>query len=159
MLQDFKIKEESDEEIIEAVKQIKALVVQNSCTAYSESELYHGQDLLNQTIGVFETYEIHHEAIIHWFEAVTSEMDKEGSYSKAKQITFDVLTVFKQDIFNSPFMVLCDRQVSKLQYFIKTPTCAKIFMEFNFPADGNLGKPTGIAFQNTLIGNLLSKSK
>ena len=50
MLQNFKTKEESDEEIIEAVKQIKALVVQNSCTAYSESELYHGQDLLNQTI-------------------------------------------------------------------------------------------------------------
>merc|ERR550532_1813835 len=87
----FKIKEESDEEIIEAVNQIKALVVQNSCTAYSESELYHGQDLLNQTIRVFETYEIHN-AIVHWFEAVTSEMAKDGSYSKAKQITYDVLT-------------------------------------------------------------------
>ena len=141
------------DDVKEAIEQIKDLVVQNTCTAFTESELYAGQDLLSQTIQVFEAYDIHQTSIIQWFEAVLNKMVMEGSEIKAKQLVFDILTTFKKDIIEAPFMVLSDGQVSKLQYFIKTPTIARFFMDFNLARNS-----TGMSYHETLIGAILSKS-
>lgn len=150
--QSSKTKEEFDSEVIEGLTKIKEFIVQNSSTAFRENELYDGQDLLAQLQAVLESYE-QHKAIIGWLEDVVNDMVNEGSADMAKKFVAGVLEPMKTVIANAPFMVLGDNQILNLQYFIKTPTLATLFLECNA-----ISMSSGGSVQDTIIGNILSKS-
>lgn len=155
-LQNAKTKEEFDDQVMESISQMKALIAQNTSTALREPDLFMGQDLYAQVNQVLNRYVDGPLEISLWLEDVVVDLEKEGCRQVGETLVSNVVNSIFEEVKSSPFITMSDGVVSKIRFFIKTPTLARLFALSNFPKQGlNL---SGRSYMDTLLGSILSKS-
>ena len=132
---------------------MKSLIVQNSSTALREPEIFMGQSTPDQIDEILTKYPDAPYGLIKWLEETSKDVIDEGGQNIIKSIIEKIVFQIKKDVVAVPFIVISDSHVIKIQYFIRTPILAKMFILANYP------KVTlGPAFMDTLIGSILAKS-
>ena len=146
----------NSQDIMDSLRKTKEIIVQNTSTALREPEVFSGQDVHGQIIGTLRQYPDIPIEISQWLEATVIELENEGAKNVGESLVHKIVACIHEDVRNVPFVVMNDNCISMVNFLIRTPKLAALFVLNNFPKLGvNL---SGRAYMDTLLGCVLSKS-
>ena len=140
---------------------MKSLIIRNCSKALIQNDpedledLYVGQDLTSQVIDILDKYSTTVPfGISKWLEDILVDLELKNEIHIAKKLTDKILKGIMREIKNIPFLIMSEDHFSKIQYFMKTPKLAKLFILYNYPNNSS-----GKSYMDTLIGKQIKATK